>query len=220
MKCSVCGKEFGDGLNCQHCGIDRVAGLGNYNGYSPSIMEEKRQRSLGESSYKPYSNAPSTAGENHTICWSCGEIIPMDARYCPYCNTQLLVECPKCKHSYSSKYPSCPKCGTNRAQYAEYLKEQEILRRKQEEEERKRRQQEARRESERRHREQVRKETKTMIWLVGTIIGGMFVFPWPIAIYMRNHDCGSVVAGFILSFIISAIVSAIIAAVWDALWDK
>ena len=32
MKCAVCGKEFGDGTNCQNCGVDRVIGLGNYSG--------------------------------------------------------------------------------------------------------------------------------------------------------------------------------------------
>ena len=33
MKCAACGKEFGDGGNCQNCGVDRVTGLANYSGY-------------------------------------------------------------------------------------------------------------------------------------------------------------------------------------------
>ena len=33
MRCSKCGKEFGTGTHCQHCGVDRVTGLANYNGF-------------------------------------------------------------------------------------------------------------------------------------------------------------------------------------------
>jgi len=46
MKCAVCGKEFGSGINCQNCGSDRVTGLGNYNGYSsPSKIATKKNTS-------------------------------------------------------------------------------------------------------------------------------------------------------------------------------
>ena len=42
MKCSSCGKEFGNGVNCQSCGIDRFVGLGEYNGFRvPKLKEDK-----------------------------------------------------------------------------------------------------------------------------------------------------------------------------------
>ena len=33
MRCANCGKEFGNNENCQYCGVDKVRGLANYNGY-------------------------------------------------------------------------------------------------------------------------------------------------------------------------------------------
>ncbi len=122
MKCANCGKEFGSGTNCQNCGIDRVSGLANYNGYNNS----------GDSSgynSSNYGGSPKT-----TVCYACSEIIPLGATYCPVCGKKLLVTCPKCGHEYSSLYPVCSKCGTNREEYNE--------RKRREEEERQRRQKE------------------------------------------------------------------------------
>ena len=57
------------------------------------------------------------------VCYNCGEIIPADSKYCPYCSTSLYVTCPKCRHEYSSQYPACSQCGTNRNDYIEKQKE-------------------------------------------------------------------------------------------------
>ena len=62
MKCANCGKEFGNGVNCQNCGIDRVAGLANYSGYD------------GHASSNGYDSS-SYGGQNSsntTVCYACG----------------------------------------------------------------------------------------------------------------------------------------------------
>lgn len=129
MKCSNCGKEFGEGTHCQHCGVDRVTGLANYNGYNNS----------GDSSGHNSSNYG--ASSKTTVCFACGEIIPANSEFCPYCSKQLYVTCPKCGNTYSSQYPACNKCGTNRESYH---KQQEAERQRaiREEEERQRQQRE------------------------------------------------------------------------------
>lgn len=107
MKCANCGKEFGSGTNCQNCGIDRVTGLGNYSGYNNPTGNSGNY----SSNYGGYTSSKTT------VCYSCGEIIPSDSEYCPYCSKELYVACPKCGHHYSSQFPACNKCGTNRSQY-------------------------------------------------------------------------------------------------------
>lgn len=68
------------------------------------------------------------------ICYKCGNDIPSDSEYCPFCGIKLYVTCPKCGHTHSSQYPICNKCGTNRANYVaeqQWLKEEELRREKQ-----------------------------------------------------------------------------------------
>ena len=132
MKCSKCGREFGNGANCQNCGVDRVTGLGNYSGYDkPS------------GSYEPQYSSSNNGGyaSNTMVCYACSEIIPKNSIYCPACGRQLWVECPNCGATYSSQYKICSKCGTNREVY---YKQQEADRQRalREEEERQRKQRE------------------------------------------------------------------------------
>jgi RNA polymerase subunit RPABC4/transcription elongation factor Spt4 len=115
MKCSVCSKEFGTGTHCQHCGVDRVTGLANYSGF------DNHSRSTNHH----YTDNAGQSSNNITACYSCGEIIPSDAEYCPYCRKKLYEECPKCGKTYSSQFDNCPKCGTNRVQYYNKLKAEE-----------------------------------------------------------------------------------------------
>jgi len=115
MKCSVCSKEFGTGTHCQHCGVDRVTGLANYSGF------DNHSRSANHH----YTDNAGQSSNNITACYSCGEIIPSDAEYCPYCRKKLYEECPKCGKTYSSQFDNCPKCGTNRVQYYNKLKAEE-----------------------------------------------------------------------------------------------
>lgn len=137
MKCSKCGKEFGGGSHCQYCGIDRVAGLGCYQGYDVGY----KQGGAYESNTGAGSPASLNSRSQQTICWSCQEVIPDGLTYCPSCGTKLKVECPKCGHTYSARFPICGNCGTNRL---EYLKSQEEQRQK-ELKEQQRRQEEQRR---------------------------------------------------------------------------
>lgn len=128
MKCAVCGKEFGSGINCQNCGTDRVTGLANYSGY------DRPNSSLGDqSNYTSQSNNV-YASPNTMVCYACSEIISANSEYFPYCSTQLYVTCPKCGNKYSSQFPACNKCGTNRVKYLKKLKaEEEEARRKENE---------------------------------------------------------------------------------------
>ena len=116
MRCSKCGKEFGEGVNCQNCGVDRVTGLANYSNYGTSDYQGTNASYYDSS----YNYSPKTMA-----CYSCGEIIPSDAEYCPYCRKKLYEECPKCGKTYSSQFDNCPKCGTNRVQYYNKLKAEE-----------------------------------------------------------------------------------------------
>ena len=132
MRCSKCGKEFGSGTNCQNCGIDRVTGLANYSGYDSHA---------GSNSYDSSSYGGQTS-QKTTVCYACSEIIPLGATFCPVCGKKLLVTCPKCGHEYSSQYPVCSKCGTNREEYNERKRREEEERQRkrieEQEEERKR----------------------------------------------------------------------------------
>ena len=171
MKCAVCGKEFGDGTNCQNCGVDRVIGLGNYSGY------DRPSGSYG-SQYGPSNNggyAPNT-----TVCYACNEIIPTNSIYCPACGRKLLVECPNCGTTYSSQYKICSKCGTNREQYLKKL-EVEKQRAIREEEDRKRKQREWE-QQQRQCEQQIAKENKenfkgcfTLLGIYGLFFGVMMI---------------------------------------------
>lgn len=161
MKCSNCGREFGEGTHCQHCGVDRVTGLANYNGYNNS----------GNSSGY---NTPNYGGSPRTtVCYACSEIIPLGATYCPVCGKKLIVTCPNCGYEYSSQYSVCSKCGTNRKEYEE--------RKRREEEERQRREKEweqspeGKAELKRKREEQVKKEEGTVIWFSILFWGGGLV---------------------------------------------
>ena len=145
MKCSVCGKEFGEGVVCQNCGVDRVTGLANYSSYGTSDYHRTNTSHYDSS----FNSSPNTM-----VCYSCGEIIPANSEYCPYCSKELYVMCPKCGQKYSSQFPACNKCGTNRK---EYFKEQERIQKENERKEQERqeaeRQKVIREENERKRRQ-------------------------------------------------------------------
>ena len=158
MKCSNCGNEFGTGTHCQHCGVDRVTGLANYNGYNNS------SDSSGYNSSN-YGGSPRT-----TVCYACNEIIPLGSTFCPICGKKLLVTCPNCGHEYSSQYPVCSKCGTNREEYNE---------RKRREEKEWEQSPEGKAELERKRKEREKKEDRSFV--LGQIIfwvGGLFLTFW------------------------------------------
>lgn len=120
MKCSVCGREFGDGVNCQYCGTDRVTGLAHFSGYDVpegDTMNNASSFSKGDT-HVPIPQ-PNIVQEKSMVCYNCGEIIPADSRFCPHCSTSLYATCPKCGHEYSSQYPVCNACGFNRVKEEE-----------------------------------------------------------------------------------------------------
>ena len=112
MKCSVCKKEFGTGEVCQHCGADKFTALANYSGYETSSNSNGAYNSGTISQSK-------MASVDSMVCHACGEIIPASSKFCPYCSHSLWVQCPKCGMTYSSQYPVCSECGTNRNKYIE-----------------------------------------------------------------------------------------------------
>ena len=92
MKCSVCGKEFGEGMTCQNCGVDRVTGLGNYSGYETPNGNATSKSSSGSQngSYRQeVVSQPKIVEVKSIVCYNCGEIIPADSKYCPHCSTSL-----------------------------------------------------------------------------------------------------------------------------------
>lgn len=66
MKCNNCGKDFGNNLTCQHCGIDRVAGLANHPGESLKGTT-------------PLNHNGPDWDQSQAFCWKCQEIIPANA---------------------------------------------------------------------------------------------------------------------------------------------
>ena len=134
MKCNICGKEFGNSVKCEHCGADRVAALGNYSGYTPSIVHNSVNNAQAFSA-SPVCNETKEIG--FSVCYACGEVIPADAMYCPKCAKKLYETCPKCGKTYSSQYTICQYCGTDRIKYIE--EQQRIEKQKREEQERQKR---------------------------------------------------------------------------------
>lgn len=125
MRCSKCGKEFGEDTNCQHCGVDRVTGLANYNGYGTSDYQGANTSHYDSS----YNSSPKTM-----VCYACNEIIPSNSEYCPYCKKKLYETCPKCGATYSSQFKVCNKCGTDRREFLNrQRKEEEQIREKEKE---------------------------------------------------------------------------------------
>lgn len=79
------------------------------------------EKAVWEGSISPDNN-PSIASQMQTqpqmmFCYKCNNVIPGNSTFCPYCQIKLFVECPKCGAKYSSQYPACNQCGTNREEY-------------------------------------------------------------------------------------------------------
>lgn len=122
MKCSICGKEFGEGATCNYCGTDRVTALGNYQGYATPVNHPINRTP------EPLKVPGAHCGvqQEMNVCWNCGEVIPQHSIFCPFCSTKLVVACPSCGKNYSARYPACPHCGINRENYiAKKQKEEE-----------------------------------------------------------------------------------------------
>ena len=75
---------------------------------TPSEDENTSQTSFGQ-----------PAQPQMMFCYKCSQVIPANSAFCPWCQTELYVTCPKCSNKYSSQYPACNQCGTNREQYIE-----------------------------------------------------------------------------------------------------
>ena len=157
MRCSVCGIEFGEGANCQNCGVDRVTGLGSYIGYDvPKINHSETSLTVKHPKLPEQIDVPEKEPikVETMICYNCSEIIPDNSKFCPKCGRKLFTTCPKCGNIFSSEYPICNQCGTDIKKYLENLAKQrkrikekrkaEEERRRKEEEERKRKEEEER----------------------------------------------------------------------------
>ena len=60
------------------------------------------------------------------FCYNCNNVIPSNSTFCPYCQIKLFAECPKCGTKYSSQYPACNQCGTNREEYLRVQKIEQV----------------------------------------------------------------------------------------------
>jgi hypothetical protein len=59
------------------------------------------------------------------FCYKCNNVLPSGSKYCPFCQTELYVSCPKCEVKYSSQYPNCSQCGTNRQKFIQMEKKEQ-----------------------------------------------------------------------------------------------
>ena len=80
------------------------------------------EKAIWEGSITPDNETPSWASQMQSqpqmiFCYKCNNVIPGNSTFCPYCQIKLFVECPKCGAKYSSQYPACSQCGTNREEY-------------------------------------------------------------------------------------------------------
>lgn len=113
---------------------------------------------FGQTMSQPQPSFQSASQPQMMFCYKCNNVVPTDSKYCPYCKVKLYTICPKCGQKYSSQYPICNQCGTNRQEYLELYKieqerkaaierenkrQREIQERKRLEEERKRKEKEA-----------------------------------------------------------------------------
>ena len=69
--------------------------------------------SMSQSAFQPMSQS------QMIFCYKCNNVIPSNSKFCPYCEIELYTICPKCGVKYSSQYPACGQCGTNRLKYIE-----------------------------------------------------------------------------------------------------
>ena len=161
--CANCGHELTDGaVFCPYCGTkvqdnsDPVSRGAVYERIDERIPDIEG-KAIWEGN-TPLSSSPSLKNlsrqePSQMTCFKCGSLIPANSTYCPVCQVQLFVDCPKCGNRYSAQYPSCNKCGTNREAFLKRQKEQ-----KEEEERQRRMQEEARRQSEmQKHKEEEQK---------------------------------------------------------------
>ena len=160
MKCSICGKEFGSGTNCQNCGVDRVTGLANYSGYD-GHTRSNNPISLEKTEY---------AANKITACYACGEIIPEGSTFCPYCKKKLLTTCKKCGNTYSTQYSVCNKCGTDRYEYHKEMQAKEKEERKRQLEETRKKHAQEREERYKREAQDIKEKFPPSVVSVSTIL--------------------------------------------------
>lgn len=121
------------------------------------------EKAIWEGAISPDNDTPSIGSQMQTqpqmmFCYKCNNVIPGNSTFCPYCQIKLFTECPKCGEKYSSQYPACNNCGTNREEFLQMQRREAERkaaierenRRRQETEERKRK--EAEEEKERQER--------------------------------------------------------------------
>lgn len=127
MKCSICKGLFGNGEYCQNCGVDKVAGLGNYTGYDAQSVDVVKNSKHNITSSPKTQFLPSAVGADvahcvvpeYVICYHCTSAIPGESEFCPMCGINLYVRCPQCNNKFSSQYKFCNMCGLNLQKFIE-----------------------------------------------------------------------------------------------------
>lgn len=136
MKCALCGKEFGSGVNCQNCGADRVTGLANYSGYSiptnKSVVTHNKtiqayKNGLAKKDPLPKNiNHPdefvqkSAKTKESVEKTNTNDIVAVQEKYivCYACGEAIPSNSKYCPMCGRELYLTCPKCGnTYSSQY-------------------------------------------------------------------------------------------------------
>ena len=148
-------------------------------------MDDKvSEKAIWEGSISPddetsITASPIQAQPQMMFCYKCNNVIPANSKFCPCCNIELYTTCPKCGQKYSSQYPICNQCGTNRQEYLllqrkeqerierikreERIKQEKLERDRQEKERQERLKQYAQQESERQQKEAYIAENKEIM---------------------------------------------------------
>ena len=80
---------------------------------------------FGQTMSQPQSSFQPASQPQMMFCYKCNNVIPANSKFCPCCNIELYTTCPKCGQKYSSQYPICNQCGTNRQEYLQLQKKEQ-----------------------------------------------------------------------------------------------
>ena len=88
------------------------------------------EKVIWEGAISPEDETPIIASQKQNqpqmmFCYKCNNVIPGDSKYCPCCQIKLYTKCPKCGAKYSTQYPFCNQCGTNRQKYLQWQRKEQ-----------------------------------------------------------------------------------------------
>jgi membrane protease subunit (stomatin/prohibitin family) len=89
-------------------------GMGMGLGFMVPSMISKMTETQASGSTSRSDSSSGTSEETKQKCPDCGQMIPHDAGFCPFCGHQIMVfeQCSNCGKNLSANARFCPRCGT------------------------------------------------------------------------------------------------------------